>query len=178
MNLKPKSEPDIPGLIRARRRCKAMTLVEVMVEMVIISIFATSAVSLMLQSQKQNLANFYRLEAYRLAQTIAEHAMQGPYSNFDDTGVQAASATGTPTVWTWSNTENAMLRSIPSGNKDATFTYPAGANPVIFTKTIKTILNCPKIGSAKVLQVNIEWDFGGRHYSTDCVYAVLGQSGH
>jgi type II secretory pathway pseudopilin PulG len=161
-----------------------MTLVEVIVAIIIIGMFATSAFSLSLQNQKQNLANFYRLEAFRLAQTIAEHAMQIPYTNFDAARIKADSSTGTATAWTWTDTENATLRSIPAGNKDAAFAYPAGTNPVVYTKYVGPPLDATTpttVGTAKVIQINISWTFAGRKFDlntnpVDRIYVVLGQS--
>lgn len=145
------------------RRQRAMTLVEVMIAMAIISFFSLSAFSLTLLNEKRTSANFYRLEAYRLAQTIAEHAMEVTYpGNFTTTYLMGTNDPTSATQYQWTGTERAMLKSSALGTSATQFTYPSAGSGVVFTKTIT---NGSPIGTALVLNINISWNYAGRAYS-------------
>jgi Tfp pilus assembly protein PilV len=140
-----------------------MTLVEVMIAMAIITFFTLSAFSLTLFNRRRTMANFYRLEAYRLAQSIAEHAMQVTFpTNFTPTYLMATNDPTSATQYIWTGTERAMLRSSSLGNNITQFTYPTGSDGVVFTKTIT---DGATIGTARVLNVQVSWTFAGRGYN-------------
>jgi len=146
--------------------CKAMTLAEVIVAMLIISLFATSAISLTLFNQRRTLVNFYRLEAYRLALSVAEHAMEVPLANFNATYLMATNDPASATQWQWTGTENAMLHSSSMDKTLSSFTYPTTAYPMTFTKNIAPpASSAASLGSAQELDITITWSLSGRSYS-------------
>ncbi|MBK9991104.1 MAG: hypothetical protein IPP19_10305 [Verrucomicrobia bacterium] len=140
-----------------------MTLVEVMIAMVIITFFSLSAFSLTMFNEKRTSVNFYRLEAYKLAQSIAEHAMQVSFpTNFTPAYLMATNDPASATQYQWTNTERAMLNPSAIGSKAVQFSYPAKGSGVIFTKTITA---GTAIGTARVININISWNYAGRAYN-------------
>lgn len=144
-----------------------MTLVEVMVAFLIMSLFAVSAFSLTLQSQKGVLSDYYRLEAYRIAQTISEQAMQASFpGNF--TAAYLTSSDNS-TRWTWTADQSANLR-MGLHDRSAKGLYATGRSAVTFRKEILdpaspgfAATGLPaNIGSASVLAIRISWRFAGK----------------
>lgn len=136
-----------------------------MVALTIMAMVAASSISITLFNQKRTLSDQYRLEAYRLAQSIAEHAMQVNYpTNFTPDFLMATNDPTSATQWTWTNTEKATLRSSGGDKGKAQFTYPSADGGVTFTKTIasRTVAG---IGTARVLDITISWTFARRTQS-------------
>jgi type II secretory pathway pseudopilin PulG len=145
-----------------------MTLVEAVVALLVIGLFAGSMLSLLRLNRRNALENAYRLEAYRIAQTIAEHAMSVAFpTDFRPAGVTAvnpamiSTQAGTATAWTWVNPEPSSTRLSTVGSRLAQFIYTPGDSPVMFTKTVDL---GPTTGTATTLNITIDWRFAQRNY--------------
>jgi len=141
-----------------------MTLVEVMIAITIITFFALTAYNITLFNYRRTMANFYRLEAYRLAQTISERAMELPFpANFNAAGVKTNDLTDVP-QWIWTDQEPATLRATLLGSTAAQFVYPTTSS-VTFTKAVTDRAAGSYSGSASVIDVTISWVYNRRNYS-------------
>ncbi len=145
-----------------------MTLLEVVIALFLITAFAASAFGLVLNSYKRTLSMWYRLEAYSVSQTVAEHAMQVAFpASFTVAGVTADADTGTGTAWRWSATEPSMLRTSAQRKVEHRWRYLTGAAPVVFTKrlTAHPVPPSDPLSPARVLIVTVSWRFSGHDYS-------------